>query len=372
MTDDQRSTAPLPTVFRERVAVDEHTPPISLPVTSLRRRRADTLVTEDSAPSAQDPAARLPCLIVMRGQLPGRLYLLPTGVTAIGRAVHNDIALTDSGVSREHARVDVVGNSVRLTDVDSSNGTFVGGDHVQNILLEDRAKFSLGERVTMRLDWLDADDRAFQHAQFESLTRDRLTHCHNRAYLDEEFLRAVSVAHRTGGPLCAMVLDLDHFKRVNDQWGHAMGDTVLRTVADTLQKAVREEDVLARVGGEEFVLLMPNTALATAAKVAERIRQTVGQTSHTVPNQQDISVTVSIGVASLAEVNSLDAEALTSLADVRLYRAKSNGRDQVVITGGEPSRVSTWRAGTDRSSRSVVARTDARATSRRSSQLVST
>ena len=272
----------------------------------------------------------------------------------MGRAVNNDITLTDRGVSRHHARIDVDEDAVVITDVDSSNGTFIGGQRVQHVVLSDRAKISLGGNVTLRLDWLDATDRAFQIQQFEGLTRDPLTQCHNRTYLSEEFLRAASVAHRTGEPLCAMMLDLDHFKRVNDRWGHAVGDAVLRTVAHRLQCVVREGDVLARVGGEEFVLLMPRTDLKTATTVAERVRFAVSQAKQRVRGDESIGMTVSIGVASLDEVNRNTPETLLTLADARVYLAKDQGRNCVVVEGGEPREKSVWHKSTDQPTRSIA------------------
>lgn len=316
------------------------------------RRRTDTLAAV--LPIQENTNKRRPCLTAIRGQLPGRLYVLRRGSTTLGRAVSNNITLTDRGVSRHHARIDVDEDTVVITDVGSSNGTFIGGERVQHAVLSDRAKISVGGHVTLRLDWLDATDRAFQIQQFEGLTRDPLTQCHNRTYLSEEFLRAASIAHRTGEPLCAMMLDLDHFKRVNDRWGHAMGDAALRTVTHKLQRVVRDGDVLARVGGEEFVLLMPHTDLKTATTVAERVRFAVSQAQQRVRGDELIEMTVSIGVASLDEVNRHSPETLLTLADARVYRAKDQGRNCVVAEGGEPREKSVWHMSTDQRTRSVA------------------
>ena len=243
MKEDHRAKRPVTAAIRRTELPNLSTHRVEAPL----RRRTDTLAAV--LPLQENSKKRSPCLTAIRGQLLGRLYVLRRGSTTLGRAVNNDITLTDRGVSRHHARIDVDEDAVVITDVDSSNGTFIGGQRVQHVVLSGRAKISLGGNVTLRLDWLDSTDRAFQIQQFEGLTRDPLTQCHNRTYLSEEFLRAASVAHRTGEPLCAMMLDLDHFKRVNDRWGHAVGDAVLRTVAHRLQCVVREGDVLARVGG---------------------------------------------------------------------------------------------------------------------------
>ncbi len=353
MSHDQRPTTPLtPELLR---LATEHRTPHTERTPVPQRRRADTVAAELPPPLDRHPNQRLPCLTAMRGQLPGRLYVLKPGVTALGRGVANDITLNDSGVSRCHAQLEVSDDHVELVDLGSSNGTFINGRRVEIARLDDRTKFSLGTRVTLRLDWLDADDRAFQQKQFESLTRDALTQCHNRTYLDEEFLRAASIAHRSRKPLSAMVLDLDHFKHVNDRWGHAMGDAVLRAVAQALRDTVRGDDVLARVGGEEFVLLMPETDLETATAIAERVRSSVKATQLAAPGESVVAVTVSVGVASLREADPVDPEALLALADARMFLAKDRGRDQVVSTGGLAKSDAVWRMGTDRSSRSLTA-----------------
>ncbi|MCO4760353.1 MAG: GGDEF domain-containing protein [Myxococcales bacterium] len=315
----------------------------------FRRRRADTLALVPGKEDVQIRTTRMPCLTVMEGQLPGRLYAMRPGEITIGRALENDIALTDPRISRHHATMQVSEDAVRVVDAKSRNGTFVGGEVVSEAVLPDRAKFGLGPDVVLRLDWLDADDRAFQRRQFEALTRDQLTQCHNRLYLDEEFVRAASTALRLQLPLTVMVIDLDHFKRVNDDCGHAVGDAVLRDTAKTLREQVRGTDVLARVGGEEFVMLMPGSDLPTATAVAERIRAAVEARAHYLRGGKTIHVTLSAGVAALGEVPTTDPEALLSLADARVFLAKNSGRNCVISTGGAVGGASVWRMGTDQS-----------------------
>ncbi|WP_171898907.1 GGDEF domain-containing protein [Janthinobacterium psychrotolerans] len=161
---------------------------------------------------------------------------------------------------------------------------------------------------------------------------DALTSLPNRRAYEAQAEQAMARAarsHSASGSLLAVgVADLDYFKKINDRHGHAVGDAVLRTVARILRETGRVTDVCARLGGEEFGLLFPDTTLAQASKVAERIRAAVAATPTPLPDGTALHVTMSIGVASLALGATLDAA--MSEADRALYQAKHQGRNQVV------------------------------------------
>jgi diguanylate cyclase (GGDEF)-like protein len=156
--------------------------------------------------------------------------------------------------------------------------------------------------------------------------RDPLTGISNRAALEQHLTRETALARRHHTPLSLIVIDIDWFKKVNDRHGHAVGDTVLRSVAQVIQKGLREGDLLFRYGGEEFVILLNNTAQDGAVQVAERIRAAVAATPCHCEGR-DIGVTVSLGVATLAEEN---GSALFDRADHALYQAKNQGRNRVM------------------------------------------
>lgn len=158
-----------------------------------------------------------------------------------------------------------------------------------------------------------------------SLT-DTLTGVGNRRKLDQALATEISRARRTGGKLCALMADLDHFKKVNDRYGHAAGDTVLQRFGEILRAQTRPTDTAARYGGEEFVLLLPHVELARAAAMADRIRQLVGAET-IAPLAAPISA--SFGVAELRAGDTADA--FIDRADEALYRAKSAGRDRVEL-----------------------------------------
>lgn len=155
---------------------------------------------------------------------------------------------------------------------------------------------------------------------------DQLTGLPNRRSAMDQIEQAWSAAARTDSPLSVMVIDIDHFKHINDTYGHATGDNVLREAADTLRAATRREDSLCRIGGEEFLVICPNTTLSAAMQSAERLR-TALETKHIAIGQSVQSIHASIGVAT-REAGIIDTDALISAADQALYLAKDGGRNQ--------------------------------------------
>jgi diguanylate cyclase (GGDEF)-like protein len=183
----------------------------------------------------------------------------------------------------------------------------------------------------LRADLGLALNNALTHDRLQRLAAmDPLTEAYNRRFglsrLQEEFARSV----RSGGPLGVLMLDLDHFKAVNDTYGHLVGDRVLRAAAAACRRIIREGDVLIRFGGEEFLILLPGAALADLGELGERIRRAIGATVVSDGDQR-IGVTVSVGAASFPEEGVESPEALVELADAALYAAKAAGRDRVQL-----------------------------------------
>jgi two-component system cell cycle response regulator len=166
-----------------------------------------------------------------------------------------------------------------------------------------------------------------RNAELDRMSRtDALTGLYNRRHLDEELVRQQSDATRHQDPLCLLLLDIDHFKRVNDNYGHSIGDLVLRTFAERIRGEVRAGDIIGRWGGEEFLVVMPRTTADRGFEVAERLR--LATAAHPITTSQGhIEVTVSGGCAS-SMGHSVDA--LIQLADSCLYRAKESGRNKIV------------------------------------------
>lgn len=165
----------------------------------------------------------------------------------------------------------------------------------------------------------------------ELVHRDGLTGALNHSSLISELEHALAYASRHNEKLCFMMLDLDHFKRINDTWGHLVGDQVLMHVSNVFRKSIRQSDVLGRYGGEEFAVILPNCPINQAVALAERIRTNLAASPIRVSQSDTLGPRVSIGVASYPESGTTATE-LTAAADRALYQAKAQGRDQVVIS----------------------------------------
>ena len=187
----------------------------------------------------------------------------------------------------------------------------------------------IGPALVLRFGFIAADEEALARQLYEASTRDGLTRLYNRKYATRRLAEEFAYAQRHGTPLGVALFDLDHFKRVNDTFGHQAGDGVLRVVAAQVQKTIRAEDVLSRYGGEEFLVLVRGIEHKNVGVLAERIRKGVAGLS--IPwESRTLRVTVSIGVASLSECGpGPTPEALVKLADERLYEAKAAGRNCV-------------------------------------------
>lgn len=160
---------------------------------------------------------------------------------------------------------------------------------------------------------------------------DALTGAHNRRSILGILEREISRRHRKGPPVTVVLLDLDHFKNINDTWGHPTGDAVLKRTAQVLNDCLRQSDALGRYGGEEFLLVLPDTDAAGASVIAERCRQRLGEATVTAENGETVRMTGSFGVASNARDPEIGLDALVRNADEALYRAKEGGRNRVEI-----------------------------------------
>ncbi len=185
-------------------------------------------------------------------------------------------------------------------------------------------------------------ENALNHERLKQVgLTDPLTEVFNRRYFESRCQEEVANIRRYKTPLTCMFLDIDKFKRVNDSFGHHAGDEVLRIVASQIKSQLRSNDVLARFGGEEFVVLLPQTGLQAASEIAERIRSTIAAQPVQVTAKDNLTVTISIGVSQAPDELDVDdttvANKLLSTADEALYIAKKNGRNQVVSKDNKPT-----------------------------------
>jgi diguanylate cyclase (GGDEF)-like protein len=183
-----------------------------------------------------------------------------------------------------------------------------------------------------RAEQLEAHARLFE----EQARRDALTGAFNRRYLDSLLEKEFANDCEHGWPLTVVFIDLDHFKKVNDTYGHQVGDQVLVSVARLLSASARQHDIVARYGGEEFVLLLPATGRDAATCVAQRLIKQIAAVHHAEVEHQPICMTASAGLATHTGSSPFpSAEALVRDADAALYRAKVGGRNRVVVSGAD-------------------------------------
>jgi two-component system, cell cycle response regulator len=171
--------------------------------------------------------------------------------------------------------------------------------------------------------------RARLDQSMELAVTDQLTGLHNRRYMRVQLESYLNRSLMGGGPVSILLCDIDHFKRVNDIHGHAAGDDVLREFGRRLSQNIRPADLACRYGGEEFVVIMPDTSQALATAAGERLRQIIGEEGFRINRGDELRVTMSGGVATVVPGDSLDA--LLQRADDALYRAKSGGRNRVEL-----------------------------------------
>jgi len=188
-------------------------------------------------------------------------------------------------------------------------------------------------RVATQFRWKTYSDRLreIRRQSIELAATDPLTGLHNRRYLAAHLSRQITRSKETRKPCTVLILDIDHFKRINDTYGHQAGDEVLKALADSFKFNIRGIDLACRYGGEEFVIVMPETELAVAEKVAERLREAIAERHFkTGEGKPEIPVTASIGIATLDPATDT-AQSLIERADKALYEAKASGRNKVVV-----------------------------------------
>jgi two-component system cell cycle response regulator len=259
----------------------------------------------------------------------GRRYALGAQAVVLGRGEGCDIRVNESSVSRRHARVEPVESGYAVADLGSTNGTFVNDRQTTGVRqLEDGDYLRVGNCIYRFLTGGNIESE--YHEEIYRLTIvDGLTQLHNRRYLTDFLEREIARSRRHHRPLAVLMMDLDHFKVVNDDNGHLAGDYVLREMSARLRPSVRREDLFARYGGEEFCLVLVETDLPEAADVAERVRAAIAAEPFRFEDAH-LTVTLSVGVAITDGNEDLSPEGLLKLADDKLYAAKRAGRNRVV------------------------------------------
>lgn len=279
-------------------------------------------------PTGDVPSVGSPLLVVIRGERLGARLDIAAGPLVIGRSSECDFRIEARSVSRAHCRIYEQDGAFWVEDLGSTNHTFVNDEPITCRRLGDGDQLRVGKTV---LKFLAAGNPEAKYLAdlHESSIRDSLTGLYNRAYamqvLEEEFRRSQRVAEAR---LVLAIIDIDWFKQINDEIGHLAGDAVLVHLGQVLGKALRAGDTLARIGGEEFALIMPDTSLKEAHQACDRLRQRVADEAFVTECGHRPELTISIGLAeataAMGEFRELIGE-----ADTHLYDAKTAGRNSV-------------------------------------------
>lgn len=272
-------------------------------------------------------------LTVLRGDPLGRVVRIEDADIVIGRGDNASFVLDDVGLSWVHARIFRRGEHIFVEDLGSTNGTFVGDHRVREpVEISDGARIRLGGHTVLKLSLADELEEEAAQRLFESTVKDALTSVHNRRYLLERLASEISFAQRHSDTIAVLLVDIDHFKQINDLHGHHVGDGVLRVVAAAMQRILRPEDLLARFGGDEFVIVTRRITRENALILAERLRSHVAEL--TLPLEDSSRVTISIGMTFAGPAHAYKApEALLGEADAAMYDAKHHGRNCVIAHG---------------------------------------
>ena len=266
-----------------------------------------------------------PALVIIYGANMGRIFELDGQVQRIGRDEDCELMLTQREVSRSHCSVTAGAEGVTVLDLGSTNGTFVNDERVQERTLQNGDRLRIGSTMLKFLSRGNVE-KSYHDEIVNRTNVDSLTEAYNRRYLYSVLYREIGRSARHHRELAVIMLDIDHFKQINDVFGHLVGDSVLRAISANIKANIRREDVLTRYGGEEFMLVLPETPYDNAFVCAEKLRSLVADTEFRLGDKR-IPITVSLGVASCKETD--DAKSLVEAADKALYRAKRSGRDRV-------------------------------------------
>ncbi len=275
------------------------------------------------------PARRSACVVVIHGEGLGRRADIDEAPVLVGRSQEADLVIAHKSVSREHCRIWREGDGYRIRDLGATNATRLNDRRIDGeSALADGDQVTVGESI-LKFISQDSVEARYHEEIYQLATHDALTELYNRRHFIEMADKEIARAMRHARPLSLCIVDVDLFKPVNDRYGHISGDEVLRQIAALLRRHARSDDLAARIGGEEFALLLPECDALAAQAFADRLREAVAVAPF-APGGEPQRITISIGVAALA--TGRDARpALMAAADAALYRAKSEGRNRVCV-----------------------------------------
>jgi len=276
-----------------------------------------------------------PCLVFIRGGTPGKVIELELSAPyLVGRSPDCQLQIDDPTVSMKHAVIVEQQGTYFIKDQDSTNGTMIGESVITaSTKLNGGELIRFGD-VLVKFLLHGSAEHDYHNQLLDSIYQDSLTQVNNRRFFDENIKDILQLHEQTNSILSLIIFDIDHFKKVNDDFGHSVGDKVLRQTCKVLQHLLRQEDILLRYGGEEFVIIMPNTDPKYAAEIANRLLAVCRCFDFQKTSRGPKKVTLSAGISSVdyatTKYQDSQIDELFRVADAALYRAKSQGRDRLV------------------------------------------
>ena len=288
-----------------------------------------TIIADPGASIFNPPKKSAACLVQYSGTNLGKRYVLDGAEMVIGRSPNVQIVINEQSVSRNHAQCNAGENSIVIADLGSSNGTYVNDEKISSgYSLRDGDIIRLGN-VVFKFFAQGNVENVFHDKIYRMATIDGGTQTFNKKYLLEALESEFKFSRTYSRPLSLIYFDLDFFKKVNDNYGHNVGDFILKDSANLVKSIIRKDDIFCRFGGEQFVILLPATDAKTAYDLAERIR--IACETHSFDTEgHNIKQTISLGVSQLNPSMSSPKDLLED-ADKKLYQSKTNGRNQVTI-----------------------------------------
>jgi diguanylate cyclase (GGDEF)-like protein len=285
-----------------------------------------TIITERKLPQAGPTGDKAAYLVVIYGTDLGKRIALGPGAIEAGRSTKCDIPIDQESVSRRHARIWWDGLGYRIRDLGSTNGTYVNDGLVSERELADGDQVKIGRTILKFMTGTNIE-ASYHEEIYRMMTFDGLTQIYNKRYFHETLEREISRCKRYNRELSLVLFDIDHFKLKNDTFGHLAGDAILHDLAAAVRVRLRREDVFARVGGEEFAVLIPEVGANGVREVAEKVRAVVEATTFRFEHHV-IPTTVSVGYATW-EGTEETPEHIYARADTALYAAKQAGRNRI-------------------------------------------
>ena len=262
----------------------------------------------------------------------GKHFLLDKNKISLGRDSTNDIAVNDEKISKVHCEITIKKNSreieqITIRDLASTNGTFVNSEAITESTIHAGDKIQIGDTV-LSLSYNDELEKEYHAKLFNYAVRDAHTGLYNKRFILNELENISRIARRNGRAFSIIIIDIDDFKQINDFYGHLSGDEYLKKLAELFFQTLREQDIAGRIGGEEFLIILPETTMEGAFQLAVRIRKNVEEFILPFLNFK-IRTTISAGVCQF-ENSVTHVNELLDIADQALYEAKRSGKNNVM------------------------------------------